>query len=43
MKSVTVKERMCVNKYCKYCLKNRYDEDIDKFRPGKNGTTCGFK
>ncbi|PPQ84593.1 hypothetical protein CVT25_015796 [Psilocybe cyanescens] len=28
-KDKTIRERLCVNKYCKQCLKNRYNEDIE--------------
>ncbi|KAF8160676.1 hypothetical protein B0H34DRAFT_653698 [Crassisporium funariophilum] len=33
------KERLCHNKYCNKCLRNRYDEDID----AKISRTHGFK
>ncbi|KAF9484432.1 hypothetical protein BDN70DRAFT_825471 [Pholiota conissans] len=40
------KERLCHNKYCRSCLKNRYAEDINRYNPqlsGKNGVIYGFK
>ncbi|KAF8972987.1 hypothetical protein BDZ97DRAFT_1752045 [Flammula alnicola] len=46
MKDKNIKERLCTNKYCKSCLKNRYEEDIDALKSqlrGKNGATYGFK
>ncbi|KAH9485467.1 hypothetical protein JR316_0002375 [Psilocybe cubensis] len=31
-KDKAIKERLCVNKYCKQCLKNRYNKDIEILR-----------
>ncbi|KAF4620528.1 hypothetical protein D9613_000295 [Agrocybe pediades] len=44
-KDNSLRERQCVNKYCKPCLRNRYNEDFDvlKQRQGKNGATTAFK
>jgi hypothetical protein len=39
MKNKTIKERACSNKYCKSCLKNRYEEDIEILKSTTNGKT----
>ncbi|KDR75076.1 hypothetical protein GALMADRAFT_156959 [Galerina marginata CBS 339.88] len=42
-KDKNTKERLCANKYCKSCLKNRYNEDIETLKsevPGSPDFKC---
>jgi hypothetical protein len=46
MKDKNIKERTCGTKYCRFCLKNRYEEDIEvlkSLRNGENEANHGFQ
>ncbi|KIM45387.1 hypothetical protein M413DRAFT_442058 [Hebeloma cylindrosporum] len=43
IKDKNIKERTCSNKYCKFCLKNRYEEDFEVFKASTNGKNAGFQ